>query len=219
MTNNTEKKNNNSKIIAILAILLIAVLSFGIWAWSKYTNSYSGKSASTVAKWNFTTDPTKIANIDLAKAVDGVVVWNDVNNVATDRIAPGTSGHFSIGLDATSSEVAVRYDIELTDMTGKPTNLHFYSDAECTKQLKDDAKLAGYIAQGDVGREQTVTIYWKWAYETPATENKTQAENDKTDTDEGKVATEKGVKFNISIVGTQVNPGAGQVTTGLIDLQ
>ena len=40
MTNNTEKKNNNSKIIAILAILLIAVLSFGIWAWSKYTNSY-----------------------------------------------------------------------------------------------------------------------------------------------------------------------------------
>ena len=100
MTNNTEKKNNNSKIIAILAILLIAVLSFGIWAWSKYTNSYSGKSASTVAKWNFTTDPTKIANIDLAKAVDGVVVWDNVNNVATDRIAPGTSGHFSIGLDA-----------------------------------------------------------------------------------------------------------------------
>ena len=78
MTNNTEKKNNNSKIIAILAILLIAVLSFGIWAWSKYTNSYSGKSASTVAKWNFTTDKTKIANIDLAKAVDGVVVCNQM---------------------------------------------------------------------------------------------------------------------------------------------
>lgn len=219
MTNNTEKKNNNSKVIAILAVLLIAVLAVGIWAWSKYTNSYSGKSASTVAKWNFTTDETKIASIDLAKAVDGVVVWDDVNNVATDRIAPGTSGRFSIGLDATSSEVAVRYDIKLTDMTGKPTNLHFYSDAGCTKQLKNDAELAGYIAQGDVGTEKTVTIYWKWAYETPATENKTQAENDKTDTDEGKAAVENGVKFNISIVGTQVDPHATQVTTDLIDLK
>ena len=214
MTNNTEKKNNNSKTIAVLAILLIAVLSFGIWAWSKYTNSYSGKSASTVAKWNFTTDEKKIANIDLAKAVDGVVVWDDVNNVATDRIAPGTSGHFSIGLDATSSEVAVKYVIKLTDMTGKPTNLHFYSDAGCTKQLKNDAELAGYIAQSDVGTEQTVTIYWKWAYETNPT-----ATNDPIDTSEGKAATANGVKFNISIVGTQVNPGATQVTTGLIDLK
>ena len=39
MEKENKKQNNNIAVIAILALLLIAVLAFGIWAWSKYTST------------------------------------------------------------------------------------------------------------------------------------------------------------------------------------
>ena len=209
-----EKKNNNIGVIAILALLLIAVLAFGIWAWSKYTSTLEGNGTATVAKWNFGTD-TVIENLDLA-TTSGATKMDTVNNVATDRIAPGTSGSFSVVLNTTGTEVALSYDIVLSNMKNKPTNLHFYSDASCSESSKidttDGAKISGTIAQGDTGTKKTVTIYWKWAYET-GSDATNIAKNDETDTNEGKAATENGVTFDLTITGTQINPADAQAVT------
>lgn len=212
MEKENKKQNNNTAVIAILALLLIAVLAFGIWAWSKYTSTLEGNGTATVAKWNFGT-ATELKNIDLATTSGGTTM-DDVNNVAADRIAPGTSGHFSVTLNTTGTEVALSYDIVLSNMQNKPTNLHFYSDAACENKIDttDGAKISGTIAQEDTGKEKTVTIYWKWAYET-GTDATNIAKNDETDTNEGKAATENGVTFNLTITGTQINPAAAQAVT------
>lgn len=210
MSKEVEKtKNNNTFVIVILAILLIAVLAFGIWAWSKYTTTLTGNSATTVAKWNFGTTTT-LKDLDLAKT-GGAVVFDTVNNVKTDRIAPGTKGHFTVALDTTGTEVALKYVINITGMTNtKPKNLHFYSDPELTNKIDtaDGAQYSGYIAQGDTGTTHNVTIYWEWKYETEPT-----ATNDPIDTADGEKAAADGVTFDMTITGTQVAPTDAQVTT------
>ena len=212
MEKENKKQNNNTAVIAILALLLIAVLAFGIWAWSKYTSTLEGNGTATVAKWNFGTD-TVIKNLDLA-TTSGATKLDTVNNVATDRIAPGTSGSFSVVLNTTGTEVAMSYDIILSNMQNKPTNLHFYSDAAFENQIDttDGAKISGTIAQGDTGKTKTVTIYWKWAYET-GSDATNISKNDEIDTNQGKAATENGVTFDLTITGTQINPAANQAVT------
>lgn len=218
MEKENKKQNNNIAVIAILALLLIAVLAFGIWAWSKYTSTLPGNGTATVAKWNFGTDTT-IENVDLAAAT-GVAMRDAVNNVATDRLAPGTSGKFNVTLNAKGSEVALTYDIILSKMQNKPKNLHFYSDSSFNHPIDTDdgAKISGIIAQGETNTAKTVTIYWKWAYETEKQVNDannvlTNVLDDVQDTTDGKNATAQGVKFSITVTGTQINPASAQAST------
>lgn len=225
-----EKKNSNTGVIIVLAILLIAVIAFGIWAWSKYTSTLTGNATATVAKWNFTLG-TSLNDLDLAiTSSEKGTMFDEVNNVVTDKIAPGTSGSFDVVLDTSTTEVALDYVIDITGMTTKPKNLHFYKDASHTTAIDTEtgAQYTGSIAKGDHANTHTITIYWAWPYETK-TEPTLKAEekskygildsdtalvkNDKIDTYDGENATTKGVKFDITITGTQVDPSENEVTT------
>lgn len=213
-----EKKNNNIGVIAILAVALIAVLAFGIWAWSKYTTTLNGNGTATVAKWKFGTNTT-INGIDLATASNTAgngVAFDTVNNVKADRIAPGTKGSFTVLLDTSGTEVALQYDIILSNITNKPTNLHFYSDADCTKLIEDTthktASVSGKISKTDAEKAATkaVTIYWKWDYQTGTTTEEIAA-NDKLDTTDGEKANK--VTFDLTIKGTQIDTKDVEATT------
>lgn len=213
-----EKKNNNIGVIAILAVALIAVLAFGIWAWSKYTTTLNGNGTATVAKWKFGTNTT-INGIDLATASNTAgngVAFDTVNNVKADRIAPGTKGSFTVLLDTTGTEVALKYDIILSNIKNKPTNLHFYSDKDCTKLIEDTTKtkasVSGNISKTDAEKSATkaVTIYWKWDYETGTTTEEKTA-NDKLDTADGEKASK--VTFDLTITGTQIDTKDVEATT------
>ena len=195
-----EKKNNNIGVIAVLAVLLIAVLAFGVWAWSKYTETLpeiKGASAS-VAKWDFGTTTT-LDNLNLASL--------SFNDVTDKKIAPGTHGSFDVTVSAGDSDVSINYDVELLNMQNKPKNLHFYTDTTYADDTKVDtstgAKYTGTISVGDTSKTKTVTIYWNWPYETGTTTEEKTA-NDTQDTTDGKAAAN--ITFDLKITGTQVQP-------------
>ena len=195
-----EKKNNNIGVIAVLAVLLIAVLAFGVWAWSRYTETLpeiNGASAS-VAKWDFGTTTT-LDNLNLASL--------SFNDVANKKIAPGTHGSFDVTVSAGTSDVSIDYEVELLNMQNKPVNLHFYTDDTYADNKKVDtstgAKYTGRISVDDESKTKTVTIYWNWPYQTgTSTEEKTA--NDTQDTTDGKAAAD--ITFDLKITGTQVQP-------------
>ena len=209
-----EKKNNNIGIIAILAVLLIAVLAFGIWAWSKYTTTLTGNGTAAVAKWDFGTS-TELKNINLASA--------SFYNVADKKIAPGTSGSFDVVVNANTSEVSIDYVITLSKIKNKPANLHFYKDAGHTQlaDTLDTGDGVSYSGRLDYNKTnpatKTVTIYWDWAYTTSgnyagtdtnyvdANGNKLTS-NDDVDTKDGTNA--NNCTFDLTVTGTQVEPTA-----------
>jgi len=176
-----------------------------MYAYAKYKTTLKGNGTATVAKWSFKVNgqTQTIPDIDLATKM------KKVNNVAENKLAPGTEGSFELNLDATGSEVAIDYNIKLI-VTEKPTNLRFYTDSSYTKEITSTdgvMNVSGVMSLEEIKTIQTKTIYWKWAYQTGTAANDIVA-NDKIDTADSK----KSVTMTITVTGTKRNPSQGEVT-------
>ena len=204
-TKQTATKTRNKPVIILLALLLITAIVFSMYAYAKYKTTLTGNGTATVAKWSFKVNgqTQTIPDIDLATKM------KKVNNVAENKLAPGTEGSFELNLDATGSEVAIDYNIKLI-VTEKPTNLRFYTDSSYTKEITSTdgvMNVSGVMSLEEIKTIQTKTIYWKWAYQTGTAANDIVA-NDKIDTADSK----KSVTMTITVTGTKRNPSQGEVT-------
>lgn len=191
--------NKRLKIALILiAVILIAGLAIST-AYSKYFSKITGTGTATVAKWSFKVNGS-------ADNLGQITLGNTTAanpKVANGKVAPGTKGSFNIALDATGTEVALDYSIKFENVKGNiPTNLKFYEDANYKQEIANITAtgLEGSMAVDQGEKTKTVTIYWKWDYETG-----TGAENIKTndgiDTAEGQLA--ESITFDVVVTGTQ----------------
>ena len=211
-TKQTATKTRNKPVIILLALLLITAIVFSMYAYAKYKTTLKGNGTAQVAKWSFKVNgqTQTIPDIDLATTM------KKVNNVAENKIAPGTEGSFDLNLDATGSEVAVDYNIKLA-ITEKPTNLKFYLDNTYETEIAETEgtlNVSGSIPLEIINTPITKTIYWKWPYQTGTTENEVK-ENDKTDT----IDSAKKVTMTITVRGTQRNPQDEQASNLINELK
>ena len=117
------------------------------------------------------------------------------------KIAPGTSGKCPIKISNANSEVGVNYTIKPKTVTNQPTNLKLYKDANHTDAFSASAAITGTLTPG--AAEQTIYVYWDWAYET-GTVTDGVATGDSADTTDGEAAKKMEISFDIS--GVQVQP-------------
>ena len=99
-----EKKK---RILSVLIIVIISVISFFIGlAFNKYNTSIKGEGLAEIATWNFKVNGKKeeIQTIDL-------VSTNNNQTILDSKLAPGTSGSFDIIIDATDTQVGIKYNI------------------------------------------------------------------------------------------------------------
>ena len=160
-------KSNKKKIgliIVLVAVLLAIILGY---TFSKYAQSVSIQTSSSVAKWQFAGEikDSKYSSEDTTISLADTV---DSDTVADGKIAPGTSGEFEIIIDATGSEVDIDYTIELTEETDKPTNLYFKCDEVQYSSLSEliSSIESGTISKNDTDQTVTYTVSWEWPYET-----------------------------------------------------
>lgn len=147
--------------------------------------------------------------------------------VVNGKAAPGTCGYSPVRLSAGDSDTAVGYVLKVdksTMSTEFQERIFFYQDAAMTEPVGTDwggDGREGNVIVGTIppGEEETVYIYWKWAYD--LTEAKTlsgktalstaadDAEFDTFDTAVGKDPEryEPDMRAQILITGTQLNPG------------
>ena len=191
-------KSNKKKIglIIVLAIVLLAII-LG-YTFSKYTQSVTIQTSSSVAKWQFAGE---IANSENSSTTSAISLADTIDSetITDGKIAPGTSGEFDIIIDATGSEVDIDYTISITEETDKPTNLIFtYNDVEYNN-LSD--LISSAISSGTISKngDQTVTytISWEWPYETEID----GVLQDDVDLEDGQNITD--YVFTVKITGTQ----------------
>lgn len=192
-------KNSKSRKIILMAIMLVLTILLGIIGgitYAKYYTKIDGTGNAEIARWSFkANDETKtIADIKLNNT------YNE-NKLEKNTIAPGTKGSFDIVIDTTGADVAVDYEVKFDNEKNKPTNLEFTYEDTTSNTLKGlEDVLVGRIGVKEQ-RTKTLTIYWNWDFET-GTNNSEISNNDVIDTnDAGKDYT-----FDITIIGTQVNP-------------
>lgn len=190
--------NKKIKIALILvAIILIAALAISL-AYSRYFSKITGTGEATVAKWSFKVNgkADNLGTITLGNTTA------ENSKVADGKVAPGTSGKFSVELNADGTEVALDYTIKFENLSDTfPTNLKFYTDAAHTTEISDitTAGMTGTIGLSD-SKTKTVEIYWAWDYQTGA-DDATKATNDGIDTTDGVAA--KTITFDVVVTGTQ----------------
>ena len=198
------KKTNKSAVLLLVLLVLVAVSAMYVAStYAKYTAEVTGNGTVTVAKWNFATD-----NANPTVTVD-ITPTADSTTLVGNKIAPGTQGSFAVTLKNTS-ETGADFKVKLGTITGTvPTNLKFYKDSACTKEITATDPITGQIkAQDSTGIE--VKVYWKWAYET-GTVTDGIAAGDAADTTAGE--TPATLTVPVTITGVQTQPSATAITT------
>lgn len=189
-------KSYASRLGALALALTLATTSLIGGTLAKYATEVTGDGSATVAAWSFkANEQSKTFTVNLADTS----VKED--KLASGMIAPGTQGSFDIVIDATGSDVALKYTIEFSAVTNKPDNLKFYSDGGFNNVLADlqAAGVSDSIAANDATKKRTKTVYWKWDY---------QSTGNADDVDKADIAAteKKDMTFTITVTGTQQDP-------------
>ena len=211
-----KKKDVSSIIISITTLLvIIAIVAVGFYGYAKYVSSRSGTATAQIADFHFALKNMEGDSTATAQSgtIEFAITRTDGNSkVATGKLAPETYGRFDMFVDGTGSNVAYRYDINVT-VNNCPKNLEFYSDSEHTQLITttrtpanpqpQDNKTATftiskYVPLNRVNEEHQETVYWEWKYETGTTDNEILA-NDLMDSAD----MEKTVTMTIVAVGSQ----------------
>lgn len=199
-----KKSVGTTLLVILLLIVTIAALVLATYAWAKYTEKVADTQANVVvAKWNVTS------------TVNGTAQYTkEFTHVVPVKMAPGTSGIIPVDVALNDTDVCVKYEIFLDNVTNKPTHVSFYeatlSNGNYTKgataltfgseAAAGTAAITGYLEltnDNTTNTAQTATRYimWDWPYESG---------DDETDTNEGKQGLTMSLK--VRVVATQVNP-------------
>lgn len=181
-----------TRLLAFLLTACLATTCFLSGTVAKYSSTASGTAEPTVAQWNFTVDSTNITDqasftFGLFSSIDDTKEGNpgnQDNNVATGKIAPGTSGSVELVLTNTS-EVTANYTVAFSINITEGNPLLFSTDGSEWKTAAEIAELnisATELKFGNATAEEksdTITVYWKWLYENG--EGATLTANDEID--------------------------------------
>ena len=194
--------SKKKKVIIVSSILIIMLLAFiGGQAYAKYISQVRGNGIAEIATWSFKVNGQK----EQVQEIKLVSTYNS-ETLVNNKIAPGTSGSFNIIVDATGSEVGIKYNIKFAEESNKQQNLKFVyggKEYDSIKQLGDE--LSGTIAANEEDKTRTINVQWKWNYETGSSAEQINA-NDIIDTNDA--ISIANYTFQVIVTGTQVEPQA-----------
>jgi len=180
------KKKNTLLIIALLLLVGISSI-FVAGTYAKYTSTISGVSGTaSIAKWTFRTNN---------ESVTMNIVFDQTYNPSTlvaNKIAPGTSGTFTIALSNAGGETGVDYTLKFGTVDPSIAGLTLKNGSTT---LTSGSTVTGHI---DPNESETVTIDWEWEYESG---------NDSADTTLGETDGAS-LSVPVTITGVQTQPSA-----------
>ena len=184
-------KKKTALVVAFI-VAGVAALGLGAAVYAKYISTVTKTGSAQVAKWAFSAHNTSgTITCDPTKTYTSATLFENT-------IAPGTEGECIIAISNEETEVGIEYSIALpASITGKPTNLKFYSNSEHTSELTSATPLTGTMAPKEASKN--VSIYWVWPYE-----DANDAGYDTADTTDGANAASMSVEFTVT--GKQLQP-------------
>jgi hypothetical protein len=184
-------KTNMKKIAIVALVDIIAVGSYFVsGTYAKYTSAIAGTDNANVAKWSWIVDGNEIDTYAETQNSYTYNLFNTIKDsngtanetdVATDLIAPGTSGSFELNIQ-NKSEVNATYAITFTEaQTNAPDGLRIpiqykIDDGEWTDTISGLNITAKETGDGNTVLAMetgavTKTIQWRWVYELSDAQN------------------------------------------------
>lgn len=198
-----KKDNKLAKLTALVLLVTLAALILVSSTYAKYTSSANVSDTATVAKWSI-----KVSDKDITKkesiTFDLFKTINDTNVKSGKIIAPGTSGNFEMSVE-NASEVTAKYSINYTIDNTKNIPLEF-SLTGTDGWTSDITTLSTTDVIKTIDSEKdTITVYWRWAFEGKNSTNFTTTQTDESDTALATADTLPTVTVTATITATQVD--------------
>lgn len=163
------KDNTNKKILLLLSfIFLIISLSTIKNTYAKYITSASGDANIQIARWKIL-----INNQDVVeqKEITNVItpIFEGTNHIASNVIAPTAEGYFDILIDATNTDVSLKYEVTTNNTDESDVSdleISAYSIDNGEKQEIDTTtgqiKIENQILYNDTDKDIKLRVYLKW---------------------------------------------------------
>ena len=100
-------------LILICCILLASLLLFINMIYAMYKTEFSGKASISISRWDVKVNDNSIKNNqDISSTITPVFPGNEY--IASNIIAPTAEGYFDLFLDYTATDVAFKYEINVS---------------------------------------------------------------------------------------------------------
>lgn len=170
------------KILLILCIVFFCIfyLRFKV-TYTSYESETSSDISSKIAEWNIYINDQNIT-ATTSKAVDlGEITWENPN-ANSKKVAPSSKGKINLVIDPTTTSVAIKYEIRITDKTIDDTKLLTVKSVNDIKNSLIKTSLdtyTGVISLSEIKNNETktVTIDLEWIND----DNVNDLENTSTD--------------------------------------
>ena len=146
---------NKKSLLGIFVLLLVVGVCVSTYA--IYKSSATGTASINAAAWIVKVNNTDITETNTFSFSD--ITWVNTANGAVDgTIAPGSTGTSPITLDATGSEVPVKYTVSIGDVTDGTNEI---SNSNFQVSVKSGSSLTGTIATTGT-RTATIELEVTW---------------------------------------------------------
>ena len=147
--------------VAFYATIHLIVVTYGL-----FETKGGAQINPDVGNWQI-----KINGLDVTETK--TMVFSDLTydanaNVETGYFAPGTTGYYEIAIDASGSDVAIRYDISFdTSQIKNYPNITFSVEESSIQPSEDENSLtyAGYLSLAEISNNDVIIIKIKLEWE------------------------------------------------------
>lgn len=161
------KRNFIQCVIVVFCIILCFLYLKSKATYSSYESVVDGNIDSSIASWNIKIDNESITTLDMNKSVGINDIKWDTTNVREGKVAPGSSGVMNINIDASETDVAVKYEMEIIDKVVDNTKFFTVTDifSTNTNLIKTGLnKYVGILSIDDIenGIKPNIQIDMEW---------------------------------------------------------
>ena len=190
------------KIIITLTFLsLILCLFFTYESYAKYISSTSEEANMQIARWRILVNNKDIRNESTTNAII-TPIFEGNDNIASNIIAPTSTGYFDLIIDASQADVSFKYKIilsvnENSSVKELIATSYQINTGEKISLTKDNQVIEGTIIHADNINTLTIRVYIIWDDSENATMDNT------ADTEVTKDSNNT-AKFNVNLTFTQL---------------
>ena len=198
---------NHKKIYIILIgiIVLLASIIIGNTV-AKYITSASSNADINIARWQVLVNNEDVTSATtLNNIITPIFPGND--NIADGVIAPSAEGYFDIVIDATNTDVSLRYEVTTSaneesivqDLVLSGYSIDNGERQEIVEDEDGNFKVQGDIRYNNQDKDVTLRVYIKWNDDTENGATMTNADDTATTQEEESVA-----KVNVNLKFIQI---------------
>ena len=160
------KKKKKIVLILICCILLASLLLFINMIYAKYKTEVSGKASISISRWDVKVNDNSIKNNqDISSTITPVFPGNEY--IASNIIAPTAEGYFDLFLDYTATDVAFKYEINVSPneesaVKDLVTTGYSVDDGEKIEFPEFNAPISETVNLSNENKTKKIRIYIIW---------------------------------------------------------